>query len=150
MCSPALLQGRRVSKPADLLMLPLLSPHDPWWDRWFKEAGVGGVDLSDRPDNSLSTQHFEAVAATAGQGVALLNPFFFAADLAAGRLIQLFDLVLKDERDYWIVYPKNRGRAPKVRAFLEWILEEAGRDTAQAAANDECRRGYRPFNIVAS
>ena len=150
LCSPALLQGRRISKPADLLSLPLLSPHDPWWERWFKEAGVGGVDLSDRPDNSLGTQHFEAVAATAGQGVALLNPFFFAADLAAGRLIQLFDLVLKAERDYWVVCPRSRSRAPKVRAFLDWILEEASRDVSQAAANDECRRGYRPFNTVAN
>jgi LysR family glycine cleavage system transcriptional activator len=88
------------------------------------------------------------LAAIAGQGVALLNPFFFAADLAAGRLVQLFDLVLKDDRDYWVVYPKTRRRSPKIRAFCDWILAEAGRDAAQAAENEECRRGDRPSNVV--
>jgi LysR family glycine cleavage system transcriptional activator len=139
LCSPMLLKDRNVRDPCDLLKLPLVSPQDPWWQRWFLESGVGGVDLSDRPDHSLGTQHFDGVAAAAGQGVALLNPFFFAAELADGRLVQLFDLVLKDERDYWLVYPKARGRSPKIRAFCDWVLDEAGRDTAQAATNQKGR-----------
>ncbi|HEY8381744.1 MAG TPA: transcriptional regulator GcvA [Microvirga sp.] len=140
LCSPSLLQDVEIRSPADILKLPLLGPQDPWWPQWFEEAGVGPVDLSDRPDNSLRTQQFEGMAAMAGQGVALVNPFFFAADLAAGRLVQIFDLVVKADRDYWLVYPTSRRRSPKIRAFCEWILDEASRDSAQAALNEECRR----------
>ena len=63
----------------------------------------------------------------AGQGVALLNPFFFAADLAAGRLVQIFDLVVKADRSYWLVYPKARRRSAKIQAFVDWAPRRGGR-----------------------
>ncbi len=148
LCSPKLLERTRIAQPADLLKLPLLGPHDPWWQQWFEEAGVGPVDLSSRLDHSLGNQQFEGMAAMAGQGVALLNPFFFAADLAAGRLVQIFELVAKADRSYWLVHPKARRHSPKVRAFCDWILAEAARDSEQAASNEECRRAYRPFTFV--
>lgn len=149
MCSPSLLQGIALRSPADILKLPILSPHDPWWVQWFREAGIGEVDLSDRLDHSFGTQVFEGMAAMAGQGVALVNPFFFAADLASGRLVQMFDLVVTADRSYWIVYPKSRRRSPKIRAFVDWALDEAKADAAQAAFNEECRRSYRPFSFIA-
>ena len=105
------------------------------------------MDLSDRLDNSLGNQQFEGMAAMAGQGVALVNPFFFAADLAAGRLVQIFDLVAKADRSYFVVYPKARRRSPKIRAFCDWILGEAERDSAQAALNEECRRSRSAFQL---
>jgi LysR family glycine cleavage system transcriptional activator len=135
-CSPQLLQGREVSTPADILALPLIGPGDPWWKEWFAAAGLGAVDISDRPGHTLPNQQFEGMAAMAGQGVALVNPRFFAADLAAGRLVQLFDLVVEAERSYWLVYPKARRRSPKIRAFRDWILAEAMRDAEVA------RQGY--------
>jgi LysR family glycine cleavage system transcriptional activator len=131
-CSPALLQGRDVRTPADVLNLPLIGPGDPWWTEWFAAAGLGAVDVSDRPGPTLHTQHFEGMAAMAGQGVALVNPHFFAADIAAGRLVQLFDLVVEADRSYWLVYPSGRRRSPKIRAFRDWALAEAARD-AQAS-----------------
>lgn len=148
MCSPGLLEGFALTGPADILKLPILSPSDPWWPTWFRAAGAGDIDLSDRLDHTFGTQTFEGMAAIAGQGVALLNPFFFAGDLAAGRLVQIFDLVVTADRSYWLVHPKSR-RAPKIQAFVEWALEEARRDAAQAAANEECRRAYRPFSFIA-
>jgi LysR family glycine cleavage system transcriptional activator len=131
-CSPQLLQGRQVAAPADILALPLIGPGDPWWKEWFAAAGLGPVDVSDRPGPTLYTQQFEGMAAMAGQGVALVNPHFFAADIAAGKLVQLFDLVVEAKRGYWLVYPKARRRSPKIRAFRDWVLAEAARD-AEAA-----------------
>lgn len=130
-CSPALIEGLDIREPSDLLRLPIISPSDPWWIDWFNAAGVRDVDLSGRPDNSLGAQQFEAMAAMAGQGLALVNPFFFPADLAAGRLVQPFDLLVKADRDYWIVYPKARRRSAKVLAFRDWALSEVASD-AQA------------------
>ena len=66
-CSPQLLQGRQVAAPADILALPLIGPGDPWWKEWFAAAGLGPVDVSDRPGPTLYTQQFEGMAAMAGR-----------------------------------------------------------------------------------
>jgi LysR family glycine cleavage system transcriptional activator len=134
-CSPHLLREMEIRDPADILRLPLIGPRDPWWGDWFAAAGVPNVNLSDRPDNTLGSQQFEGVAAMAGQGVAILNPFFFADEIASGRLVQLSDLVLEDKRGYWLVYSRARRRLPKIQAFRDWVLSEAARDTAQSEAN---------------
>ena len=131
-CSPEMLAQVQLREPEDILKLPLISPQDPWWTSWFAAAGLKSVDLSGRPDNSLGTQQFEGMAAMASQGVALLNPFFFPAEIAAGRLVQPFDLVVESESPYWLVYPKARRRSQKIHVFRDWILAEAALDAARA------------------
>lgn len=124
-CSPELIRGAELKEPADILNFPIISPSDPWWKDWFSVAGLHDIDLSRRRDNSLGIQQFEGMAAMAGQGFALINPYFFPADLAAGRLVQPFDLMATTSRGYWLVYPKARRRSPKIEAFRDWILNEA-------------------------
>ncbi|NIX77569.1 transcriptional regulator GcvA [Microvirga terricola] len=133
-CSPDLLRRMDVREPKDLLKLPLIGVGDPWWQEWLTAAGVTDFDLSDRPDHSLGTQQFEVMAAIAGQGVALISPNFFQADLDAGRLVQPFDLVLESDRSYWIVYPKGRKRLPKIKAFVDWVLSEVAKDAGTVKA----------------
>jgi len=106
------------------LRLPILDPGDPWWTRWFTAAGVAADDLARRPGSSLGSQASEGSAATAGQGVAILTPALFAAELADGRLIQPFDLICDDGHSYWLVYPEARRNVPKIRAFRDWLLAE--------------------------
>jgi LysR family glycine cleavage system transcriptional activator len=113
-----------IKAPADLLRLPILDPGDPWWTRWFTAAGVAADDLARRPGSSLGSQASEGSAATAGQGVAILTPALFAAELADGRLIQPFDLICDDGHSYWLVYPEARRNVPKIRAFRDWLLAE--------------------------
>jgi len=113
-----------IKVPADLLRLPILDPGDPWWTRWFTAAGVAADDLARRPGSSLGSQASEGSAATAGQGVAILTPALFAAELADGRLIQPFDLICDDGHSYWLVYPEARRNVPKIRAFRDWLLAE--------------------------
>ncbi len=130
--SPDLLRSADLREPADLLMLPILTPSDPWWRDWFAAAGLPDVDLSNRPDNSLGAQQFEGMAAMAGQGLAMINPYFFPTDLAAGRLVQPFDLVVQADRSYWIAYPKARRRSAKIQAFRDWALSEVASDMERA------------------
>lgn len=127
MLSPALLQRLGpVASPADLLRLPIIGPADPWWLVWFAAAGVEAHGLTAKPDIRLGTQHLEASAAMSGQGVAMLTPEFFPAELASGALVQPFDLVCEDGHSYWLVYPETRRNVPKIRAFRDWICREAG------------------------
>ncbi|MCA0022598.1 LysR family transcriptional regulator [Mesorhizobium sp. B264B1A] len=113
-----------VKEPADLLKLPILDPGDIWWTQWFEAAGVQSHDLAKRPGSSMGAQAYEANAAIAGHGVAILTRALFKAELADGRLIQPFDLVGDDGHAYWLVYPEARRNVPKIRAFRDWILAE--------------------------
>ncbi|MBB3452082.1 LysR family glycine cleavage system transcriptional activator [Rhizobium sp. BK313] len=115
-----------VHTPADLLKLRIIDAGDPWWAQWFEAAGVPDPGLQGRPKSRLGAQSFEASAAIAGQGVAVLTPEFYADDLAAGRLIQPFDILCNDGSNYWLAYPENRRHTPRIRAFRNWILGEFG------------------------
>lgn len=132
-CSPELIQGVTLKEPSDVLRFPIISPGDPWWQDWFAAAGVRDFDPSQRPDNNLGAQQFEGMAAMAGQGFALINPYFFRVDLAAGRLVQPFDLLATSERGYWLVYPKARRRSHKIEAFRDWVLSEVAGDAERTA-----------------
>jgi LysR family transcriptional regulator, glycine cleavage system transcriptional activator len=133
-CSPELIQGVTLKEPSDILKFPIISPNDPWWQDWFAAAGVQDFDPSQRPDNYLGAQQFEGMAAMAGQGFALINPYFFPGDLAAGRLVQPFELLATSERGYWLVYPKARRRSAKIEAFRDWMLSEVAGDAENTLA----------------
>ncbi|BDA85790.1 LysR family transcriptional regulator [Aureimonas sp. SA4125] len=125
MMSPALAARLdRDAGPGDLLRLPLISPAYRWWDSWFAAAGVSRPHADSGIASDLGAQDLEARVALAGQGVAMLNPIFFAAELASGDLVQPFDLVCKDSHDYWLCYRTARRTVPKIQAFRNWILRE--------------------------
>ncbi|CDZ69494.1 GcvA transcriptional dual regulator [Neorhizobium galegae bv. orientalis] len=110
-----------VKRPEDILKLRIIDPGDPWWPFWFAAAGVPNVDLSGRPVSRMGAQVFEAAAAVAGQGVAILQPEFYTDDIALGRLVQPFDILGYDGSDYWLVYPEARRNSKKIRAFRDFM-----------------------------
>lgn len=131
MCSPEFLRahGGRIA-PADLLALPLISPHDPWWRHWLREAGVEVAEGTVFPGVRLDSQAHEGHAAMAGQGVAMLTPFFWRNDLAEGKLVRISDQVSTRGYGYWLVCPDPRRRVPKIARFRAWLLSEVARDGA--------------------
>jgi LysR family glycine cleavage system transcriptional activator len=129
MCSPDFLSrhGPELT-PADLLRLPQISPHDPWWAHWLREAGVDMPEGPPRPGVRLDSQAHEGHAAMASQGIALLTPFFWRNDLAEGRLVRPFAQASTRGYAYWLVSPMARRGVPKIRRFREWLLAELARD----------------------
>lgn len=127
--SPELLsRAGKLASPGDLLKLPLIDWRDEWWREWFALSGITDPKLGPRPSFQLSIQMMASQLAIAGQGVAILTPAFYAAEIASGRLVQPFDIVGKGTSDYWLVYSEARQNSPKIRAFRDWILKEAGQD----------------------
>lgn len=122
LCSPALRE--RLRTPADLAALPRFG-RERWWRAWFDAAGLPDIDLSAKPGVELEVEQHAVTAAIAGHGVAISSPLFFEHDIAAGRLWQPFDIVVRDHRDYWLAYPAARRTSNKIQAFRTWLLEQA-------------------------
>jgi LysR family glycine cleavage system transcriptional activator len=130
MCSPEFLarHGGTI-EAADLLQLPQINPHDVWWSIWLREAGIDvpeGAGL--RPGIRMDAQAHVGNAAIAGQGVAMLTPFFWRNDLADGKLVRLSNRTLSRGYGYWLVYPEHRRGVAKIKRFREWLLAEVKRD----------------------
>ncbi len=47
-------------------------------------------------------------------------------DLAAGRLVKPFDFSLPGDWAHYVVCPEVRADRPKIRAFRDWLMDEAG------------------------
>lgn len=134
MCSPDFLarHGGRIAV-ADLARLPLISPQDPWWAHWLAEAGAAPPAGEVRRGVRLDSQAHEGHAAMAGQGIAMLTPYFWRSDLSEGRLVRLFDQVSTRGYGYWLVCPEHRRRVPKIARFREWLAGEMAKDVSPAA-----------------
>jgi LysR family glycine cleavage system transcriptional activator len=130
-CSPQLLRaGPPLEVPADLRHHALLhdqqvdrEPLAPTWSMWLKAAGVD--DEPARHGLSFSTNILALEAAIAGHGVTLAYSTTAAADIAAGRLVRLFSLSLPDLFAYYVVTAPGALERPKVRAFRDWLRQEA-------------------------
>lgn len=116
-----------IRHPSDLARLPLLDYNHiediRYWHQWFAMADVAVDGMRSGPQYDM--QAITGQAAVMGQGVALVCPAFFAADIASGRLLVPFpDLVLVTDRSYWLVCSQRRVDEPKIKAFRDWILSE--------------------------
>ena len=74
-------------------------------------------------------------AAAEGQGVALARSALAAGDLAAGRLVQPFDVSIPYDLAYYLVCPEATARAPEDRRrSASWLLAEAAVPAARQNA----------------
>ncbi|HEY1941656.1 MAG TPA: transcriptional regulator GcvA [Roseiarcus sp.] len=130
-CSPALLEGRMLRAPRDLLDLPLLhddspdnDPSCPSWDMWLRAAGVEGADVERGPRFNQASLVIEA--AILGRGVALAKSALAASDLRAGRLVRPIETERPVDFAYYFVAPQPKLNLPKVVYFRDWLRREAG------------------------
>jgi LysR family glycine cleavage system transcriptional activator len=122
LCSPALRE--RLRSPADVLAMPRFG-RERWWRAWFAAAGLPDADLTAKPGVELEVEQHTVTAAIAGHGVAISSPLFFEQEIAAGRLLQPFELVVRDQRDYWLTYPTALRGSEKIRTIRAWLLAQA-------------------------
>jgi LysR family glycine cleavage system transcriptional activator len=131
-CSPDLVKGlRRRRDPKDLLRHTLLdvdwhSQGSTWpnWETWLDAANLKNLPhgrIVRFVHSSLAIQ-----AAIDGQGIALGDSTLVADDLAAGRLIKPFDLVLQGppECAYFLVSRRGLAKDGIEARFRDWLLGE--------------------------
>jgi LysR family glycine cleavage system transcriptional activator len=88
------------------------------------------LPVSGAPRLAADNQVVEVTAAMARGESGIGSPVMFAAEIAAGRLAQPFDIYFGLERAFWLVYPRDRRRARKIAAFRDWLLDHVRADQA--------------------
>jgi LysR family transcriptional regulator, glycine cleavage system transcriptional activator len=144
-CSPRLSSERGGwTAPAELARETLI--HDlsmdaragfATWDAWFDNAGVKGASGA-ASHRGMRINNSAAVlqAAIEGNGIALARSAMAADDLAAGRLVRLFpSLEFASTLAYYVVYRPETATLPRLVAFRDWLLGEAGTALNTSAAS---------------
>jgi LysR family glycine cleavage system transcriptional activator len=134
-CSPALMKGPKpLRKPEDLVHHTLLhttvARED--WQLWLTAAGLP-VSLALRRGLSFDQSFMALQAATDGLGVALSSKSLVDADIAAGRLVRPFDLVLPADAGYYIVAPEETADTMKIALFRDWLARSVAKRSDTSA-----------------
>src|SRR5581483_7398176 len=121
---------RPLRRPEDLRHHTLIhdettnaDPSCPDWAMWLRASGIDGID----PTRGLRFNQVALAldAAIAGRGVTLSRDVFAAADLAAGRLVRPFGDGKPVDFAVYVVIPPALLTMPKVKAFRDWLFQEA-------------------------
>lgn len=123
--SPEYLARRGIpGKPEDLSQHECLSFSPAVLAHWrlTGQDGVCRVPVSGR----LQVNHGQAlrVAALHGLGIVLQPAILLEADVRAGRLVQLFPTYELPSRPMSVVYLPDRYRSPKLRSFVDFLVEQ--------------------------
>jgi LysR family transcriptional regulator, glycine cleavage system transcriptional activator len=133
-CSPARLQGKPLRRVADLSEHVLLHSMNRTndWRIWLQAAGARDIDWT----RALKFENFGLTyqAAIDRLGVVVAQCAFVEDDLASGRLIAPFPLIVPGERAYFLVCPPDRRDQHKVAVFREWLLEAAASRTRASSS----------------
>lgn len=123
--SPAYVAGHGLpTRPEDLLnhnCLRISTVED--WNQWhFTEDG--------HPILHVAAGNFEANSAEgiyhatlAGLGISRLSFYLVGADIAAGRLVHLLPEHHEDRTGVYAVYSSRRNLSPKVRVFVDYLVD---------------------------
>jgi len=129
-CSPELREAPfPLNQPDDLARCTILQvyPSCRDWRFWLERWQIDNVD----PDSGLQFDSYDHALATAraGLGVAMGMQPYLAADLHAGRLVEIFPgkRVLYD-REWYFACRKERTGEHKITAFRDWLLNEVSAD----------------------
>lgn len=130
----------RYTSPERLCRAPLLH-HDESafmrptidWSAWFRAAGL---DTPPPPGVQFSQVDHALDAAMSGAGV-VLGRFTLGHDaLRSGRLVAPFALSLVARESYRFLCAPGAETRPPVRAFLQWLQDEAASLAAQEVGRD--------------
>ena len=143
-CSPNFNGGKLPRTPADLAKVPLLRSDDELWRPWFDAAG-----LTDWPEPKRGVLYQDSSnllqAAVDGQGIALTRRSLAMHEIAAGRLVRLFDVDGPSPWQYYFICPPQMLETARVKAFRGWVFDEVARfrqlfDLACEAGPAACAR----------
>lgn len=144
-CSPAFLEANGpFTSPGQLTSFPTIKVRVPddsqredglsYWQKWLAAAG----ESADEPDTAQEYDTLDAalVAACRGFGIAMADYALVADELADGRLVMPFDLIVNQGISYYLVISRESVDKPEMDTFRGWLEQELGeRGPPQRAAS---------------
>ena len=114
--APAL--AERMQSASDLAIAALIHHSGSDWAAWFEARQASHPQAA--AGLSVGDAGLAIDAAAAGYGVARAPMTLAAADIASGRIAQVFESEALDDA-YWLVAPPPQWRQKKVRALVEFL-----------------------------
>ncbi|MGN6769321.1 MAG: LysR family transcriptional regulator [Rhizobiaceae bacterium] len=121
LCSPQI--AAHLASPEDVFEQTLLrSYRNDEWPKWFAAAGLKGPAAVRGMtfDSSLAMMD----AAIQGAGVAMAPPLMFARLLAAGEIVQPFEVSIS-LGSYWLTRLQSKQPSSAMQSFANWLLGQA-------------------------
>ena len=89
---------------------------------------VGGTETVIRAKGAIMTSNGDSIlkAVQAGGGLAMLPSFMTGEHIKSGRLIEVLSEFVREDVPIYAVYPSSRHLSPKVRAFVDFLIETYG------------------------
>lgn len=139
-CSPGFLAANPLSSPEDLSRVPRLHVQGTMedWVLWFEHAGVAARSPTD--GMRFDSLAFALRAAAEGAGVAMGRLPLMEDDMRLGRLVCPFDIRYQPRKAWHLVYPEVVTKAPKVKAFESWVLNEARKQPYRRDSHERALR----------
>ena len=110
------------STPAELLNHDLISHPELSWRVWFAAAGI------ETPEPRVAVTVDDSVLMLdlvgRGVGIALGRSLISLADIEGGRLQRLFDVEVKADYSYWMVWNPVSPKLANIELFRAWLTEE--------------------------
>jgi len=118
------------ASPRDLMRHRCVVFSAPGRGRWPFWTADGGIELLDVPA-TFASDNLECILQLTlhGAGIARLVDFMAARPIRAGRLVPLLaDHHHPERRPALAVFPPGAQQLPKVRVFLDFLIERFGRE----------------------
>jgi LysR family glycine cleavage system transcriptional activator len=125
LASPALVKDSRwpdlATMAAKAQLLHIRQGNDPWydWRHFMRQTGLPNIRVE--RGLVLETADQAVQSACSGGGVALADPRLFEEEIAQGRLVQAFDVMVNSGRHYYLLTRAEEIEIPRIAAFRAWI-----------------------------
>lgn len=139
-CAPALLaEGPPLTEVSDLARHTLLMDEvtdidglAPTWQFWAQETGL----TLPKPARvrRFGQSNMVVQAAIQGLGVALGRSPLVMDAMAQGSLVRPFASTVESRFSYWLVCPQSALESDRIRAFRDWLMQEAAAFEAKSEA----------------
>ena len=89
---------------------------------------IDGKEQVIRTKGTISMNNGDSILSTvlAGGGLAMMNAFMTGEYVQDGRLLAVMEDYVREDVPIYAVYPSSRHLSPKVRAFVDFLLETYG------------------------
>lgn len=96
------------------------------WNDWHLDEQDGGGPILLRGNLEANSADGIYHATLAGIGIARLSSYLVGDDIRAGRLVRLLPDYSDEGSDIFAIYSDKRNLAPKVRAFIDYLVDHFG------------------------